>query len=299
MNTKKLVTYILCAFIPMIGIGLLMKFLGAASTNATLDPATVNPLSAIVGALLSSVAMLLPMLAVIITQVVNNEPVFKNLDINFKVNRWWVIGWILMPIVAMGVLGVTLLMPGAKWAPDSELMQLTLQSMPEGLGVWGVVAISLVSGMFAGITLNAVFAFGEEIGWRGYLLKIFKGKSFITTALWTGIIWGLWHAPLILNGHNYPQHPVAGVFMMVGMCLFLTPMLIYFRLKSRSVIVPAIMHGTFNAVVGLSMILVTPANDLLYGGPGLAGLISLLLFDICIFLYDRFISKENIFTSLI
>ena len=296
MNTRKLITYILCAFIPMIGIGVVMNSIGAAS--ASMDPATVNPISAILGALLSSVAMLLPMLAVIITQLVNKEPVFKNLDINFKVNRWWVIGWILMPVIALGVLGVTLLMPGAKWSPDSELMQLTLQSMPEGLGVWGVVAISLVSGMFAGITLNAVFAFGEEIGWRGYLLKIFKGKSFMITALWTGIIWGFWHAPLILNGHNYPQHPVAGVFMMVGMCVALTPMLMYFRQKSGSVIVPAIMHGTFNGVVGISMVLVTPANDLLYGGPGLAGVITFIIVDVCLYLYDRYISKENIFGSL-
>lgn len=298
MNTRKLITYILCAFIPMIGIGVVMNSIGAASASASMDPATVNPISAILGALLSSVAMLLPMLAVIITQLVNKEPVFKNLDINFKVNRWWVIGWILMPVIALGVLGVTLLMPGAKWSPDSELMQLTLQSMPEGLGVWGVVAISLVSGMFAGITLNAVFAFGEEIGWRGYLLKIFKGKSFMITALWTGILWGFWHAPLILNGHNYPQHPVAGVFMMVGMCVALTPMLMYFRQKSGSVIVPAIMHGTFNGVVGLSLIFVSPANDLLYGGPGLAGVITFIIVDVCLYLYDRYISKENIFGSL-
>ena len=299
MNTKKLITYILCAFLPMVGIGVVMHSIVAASANASLDQATVNPVGAIIGALLSSVAMLLPMLAVIITQVVNKEPVFKNLDINFKVNKWWVIGWILMPVVALAVLGVTLLMPGAKWSPDSELMQLTLQSMPEGLGVWGVVAITLVSGLFAGVTINALFAFGEEIGWRGYLLKIFKGKSFMATALVTGIIWGLWHAPLILNGHNYPQHPVAGVFMMVGMCVPLTPMLMYFRIKSGSVIVPAIMHGTFNGVVGLSMVLVTPINDLLYGGPGLAGIITFLIVDLCLYLYDRYISKENVFGSMI
>ena len=298
MNTKKLITYILCAFLPMAGIGVVMHSISAASLNASVDPATVTPLSAILGALLSSVAMLLPMLAVIITQVLNKEPVFKNLDINFKVNKWWVIGWILMPVVALAVLGITLMMPGAKWSPDSELMQLTMQSMPEGIGIWGVVAITLVSGLFAGVTINALFAFGEEIGWRGYLLKIFKGKSFMATALLTGIIWGLWHAPLILNGHNYPQHPVAGVFMMVGMCVALTPMLMYFRMKSGSVIVPAIMHGTFNGVVGLSMVLVTPANDLLYGGPGLAGIITFLIVDLSLYIYDRFISKDNVFSSL-
>lgn len=283
MNTKKLVTYILCAFIPIIGIGVLMS----CGSNVILK------------SLLSLVAMLLPMIAVIITQTVNKEQIFHGLDISFKINRWWVIGWLLMPVLAVAVLGMTLLMPGAVWSPDSEVVKAALASMPEGVGLGAFIVITLMSGLFAGLTVNAVFAFGEEIGWRGYLLKIFKGKTFLSTALWTGIIWGLWHAPIILNGHNYPQHPVAGVFMMVGMCVFLTPIFMYFRLKSGSVIVPAIMHGTFNGVVGLSMILVTPANDLLYGGPGLAGLITLLLLDICLYLYDRFISKENIFSSSI
>lgn len=283
MNTKKLVTYILCAFIPMIGIGVLMS----CGSNVILK------------SLLSLVAMLLPMIAVIITQTVNKEQVFHGLDISFKINRWWVIGWLLMPVLAVAVLGMTLLMPGAVWSPDSEVVKAALASMHEGVGLGAFIVITLISGLFAGLTVNAVFAFGEEIGWRGYLLKIFKGKTFLSTALWTGIIWGLWHAPIILNGHNYPQHPVAGVFMMVGMCVFLTPIFMYFRLKSGSVIVPAIMHGTFNGVVGLSMILVTPANDLLYGGPGLTGLITLLLLDICLYLYDRFISKENIFSSSI
>ena len=73
----------------------------------------------------------------------------------------------------------------------------------------------------------------------------------------------------------------------------------YFRQKSGSVIVPAIMHGTFNAVVGLSAVVVTPANDLLYGGAGLAGFIVLLIIDACLYLYDRCFSKEKVFTTLL
>ncbi|NMB37775.1 MAG: CPBP family intramembrane metalloprotease, partial [Bacteroidales bacterium] len=69
--------------------------------------------------------------------------------------------------------------------------------------------------------------------------------------------------------------------------------------KSGSVIVPAIMHGTFNAVVGITPLLVIPQNDLLIGGPGLAGLIVLLLTDLFLFLYDRFISRENIFSKVL
>ena len=257
----------------------------------------VNPTNQILAFVLSTGAMMLPLLAVVITQLIFKEPVLKGLDISFNINRWWVIGWLLMPILAMAVLGVTLLMPGAELAPDSEMMQVVLQSMPEGFGIWGLVAITMVSGLFSGVSINAVFAFGEEIGWRGYLMKLLKGRKFLSVALLIGIIWGFWHAPLILNGHNYPQHPVVGVFMMVPLCILLTPMLMYFRIKGGSVIVPAIMHGTFNAVVGITNILVAPANDLLYGGPGLAGMVVLLVINIGLFIYDKFISRENIFLS--
>lgn len=87
--------------------------------------------------------------------------------------------------------------------------------------------------------------------------------------------------------------------MMVPFCLLLTPMLMYFRKKGGSVIVPAIMHGTFNAVVGLSAFIVTPANDLLYGGAGLAGFIVLLIIDVFLYLYDRYISKEKVFSTVL
>ena len=174
-----------------------------------------------------------------------------------------------------------------------------MQSMPEGVSVWGLIGITLLSGLFAGITINAVFAFAEEIAWRGFLMKEFKGKKFLSVVLWIGVIWGLWHAPIILNGHNYPQHPVVGVLMMVVFCILLTVMLMYFREKSGSVIVAAIMHGTFNAVAGVTAAVVTPANDLLYGAAGLAGMIVLLVVDVCLCLYDKYVSKENIFSTLL
>lgn len=281
MDIKKLITFILAAFLPMVGIG-----------------AAIHFSESIVKFLLSAVAMFIPVLAVIFTQVIFKEPVLRGVGLSFKINRWWVIGWLLIPIIALAIVGMTLLMPGARWTPDNETVKLALQTMPEGFGVCGFIAITILSGLFAGLTLNAVFGLGEEIAWRGYLLNLFRGKKFWKVALWTGIIWGLWHAPIILNGHNYPQHPVVGVFLMVVFCVLMTPILMYFRQKSGSVIVPAIMHGTFNAVAGLPLIIITPANDLLYGATGLAGMIVLLIVNLCLFLFDRFVSKEKFFNLI-
>ena len=299
MNTKKLIVFLLWAFLPMVIVGLVMHFSGASAGEAATGAANGDTLTAIKRLVMSAGSMLIPLLAVIFTQLIFKEPVLKGLGISFKFNKWWCIGWLLMPVIAMATLGVTLLMPGARWTPDSEMVQQSLQSMPEGVGVWGIIGITLLSGLFAGITINAVFAFGEEIAWRGFLVKEFKGKQFLSTVLWIGAIWGFWHAPLILNGHNYPQHPVNGVFMMVILCILLTTMLLYFRKKSGSVIVAAIMHGTINAVAGVTALVVTPTNDLLYGAAGAAGIIVLLVVDTCLYLYDKYVSKENIFSTLL
>ena len=281
----------------MVAVGLVMHFSGASAGEAAADAANGDTVTAVKRLVMSAGSMLIPLLAVIFTQLIFKEPVLKGLGISFKFNRWWWIGWLLMPVIAMLTLGVTLLMPGARWTPDSEMVQQSLQNMPEGIGVWGLIGISILSGLFAGITINALIAFGEEIAWRGFLMKEFQGKKFLSAVLWIGVIWGLWHAPLILNGHNYPQHPVAGVFMMVILCILLSTLLMYFRKKSGSVIVAAIIHGTINAVAGISAIVVTPANDLLYGAEGVAGMIVLLVVNTCLYLYDKYISKEKVFTT--
>ena len=208
MNTKKLIVFLLWAFLPMVIVGIVIHFSGAAAAGLPEDPSAVDPLAAIKGLLFSAGAMLIPLLAVVFTQLIFKEPVLKGLGVSFKINRWWWIGWLLMPVIAFAVLGMTLLMPGAQWTPEGRMMQSAMASMPEGVGVGGILAITVISGLLNGLTINAVFAFGEEIAWRGFLMKEFKGKKFLMAALWIGIIWGFWHAPLILNGHNYPQHPV-------------------------------------------------------------------------------------------
>ena len=289
MKVKKIIVFLLFAFIPMIGVGVFLHLNGAGAAELTgaENPASVDVATVLKGFLFTLGSMLIPLLAVVFTQLIFKEPVFKGLGISFRFNRWWWIGWLLMPVIALAVLGVSLLMPGVHWTTESEAVQAAMQQVPGDVGPWGVIGISLLSGLFTGATLNAVFAFGEEVAWRGFLVKEFKGMGFLKMSLLIGLIWGFWHSPLILNGHNYPDHPVAGVFMMVLMCLALTPILVYFRKKSGSVIVPAIMHGTFNAVIGISNMFVAPQNDLLVGGPGLAGFIVLLLVDLAIWLFDR------------
>lgn len=289
-QTKNIIQFSFLAFVPMIIMGL-----GGSRIDYH------SPW----GTGLAAVCMLFPLIATITLQLMAHEKPLRNIGVSWKVNRWWFIGWLLMPVIALIVTGVSALMPGAELTTNTGLIQAQVAAMNEmAQGQGGVaitpmllIGITLLSALFAGATINALFAFGEESGWRGYLLSQFQGQHFSKSALIIGAIWGVWHSPLILLGHNYPEHPVAGVFMMVLFCMAFAPLIQYFRVKSGSVIVAAIIHGTFNAVAGLSILLINNFNDLLCGSTGLAGILTILAIDLLFFLFDKYVTKENIFTS--
>ena len=61
----------------------------------------------------------------------------------------------------------------------------------------------MLQGLAAGLTVNGLFAFGEEYGWRGVLADELRPLGLARASLLTGVLWGLWHAPIIILGHNY------------------------------------------------------------------------------------------------
>ena len=140
--------------------------------------------------------------------------------------------------------------------------------------VWIFYLITILSGMIAGATINALAAFGEELGWRGFLFVELKPLGFIKSSLIIGTIWGIWHAPIIAMGHNFPQHPLEGIFLMTLFCIALAFIMNYFREKSGSVILSSIMHGTINGTAGLYLYANTIRNDILYNLTGVSGIIS-------------------------
>lgn len=241
-------------------------------------------------------------IAVVMQRVVYRQPVKGPLGISFKLNRWFLAGWLLPPAMALATMGVSLLLPGVSYSPEmagmfekykdiltpEQLQQMQSQAVSLPVHpIW----IALLQGLLAGITVNAVAGFGEELGWRGFLLKELEYLGFWKSSAVIGLFWGVWHAPLILQGHNYPQHPVAGVFMMTVYTLLLTPIFIYIRVKAKSVIAAAIAHGTLNGTMGLAVMVITGGNDLTVGGTGLAGFIVLAAVDLCILIFDRDLLK--------
>ena len=87
--------------------------------------------------------------------------------------------------------------------------------------------------------------------------------------------------------------------MMVILSVLLSFVELYFVLKAKSVYPAAIFHGTINAVAGLNVFLIKGGNDLLNGMPGLSGFIVISIVIIVIYLFDKYVCKDNIFIKTI
>lgn len=108
--------------------------------------------------------------------------------------------------------------------------------------------------LFVGITgIIAATArgLGEEIGWRGFLApRLYDRFGFTGGAAVTGVIWTLWHVPLIIFA-NYnsgaPQWFALTCFFV--MVMNISFVMAWFRLKSGSVWPAAILHGSHNLYI--------------------------------------------------
>ena len=256
--------------------------------------------------------MLLPLICALGLQIVTYRKSHVRVSLRetgllrFKIKLSWVVAWILPIVIVLLTIFVNSLLPNCEFntdmsalipadqVPEEQREMLNMMMTPSFM-----IVTTIISGLFAGATINALFAFGEEYGWRNYLVAALKEKKFVYAAIFIGVVWGIWHFPLILLGHNYPQHSVAGVFMMVILSVLLSFVELYFVLKAKSVYPAAIFHGTINAVAGLNVFLIKGGNDLLNGMPGLSGFIVISIVIIVIYLFDKYVCKDNIFIKTI
>lgn len=251
--------------------------------------------------------MFFPLITAIVLQKIDHESLKSTGLLQFRINWTWAVA-IVLPLIFCAVSTLLSgLTPGVEfhYGPEQIISQMNLDAemsatiteqmaaMPASV----LIISTLISSIFAGCTINAVAAFGEEYGWRNYLASALRGKSFLKVALFIGIVWGIWHFPLILCGHNYPQHPVLGVPLMIVFCILAGIIELYLVKKAGSVYPAAIFHGTLNACCGTTLYLVQGGNDLTIGSTGLAGFITLGIVIAALWVYDKYISKENIFSS--
>jgi membrane protease YdiL (CAAX protease family) len=131
----------------------------------------------------------------------------------------------------------------------------------------GVVVFAQLAMLPVGALFNSFFAFGEELGWRGWLLPALRPLGTWPALILSGVIWGFWHSPVILLGYNFGRTDVTGVLFMIGGCVAWGILLGWLRLRSASVWPAVLAHGSLNAAGGMILLFAAAQPDLALAGP--------------------------------
>jgi membrane protease YdiL (CAAX protease family) len=134
--------------------------------------------------------------------------------------------------------------------------------------------LASVSFILVGPLLGLIISFGEEYGWRGYLQTELIRLGRVRGVLLLGVIWGIWHWPMIWMGYNYPGQPIIGSLAMVAVCIILSFFLAHAVFKSNGVWTAAYLHAINNQSLSyFIMVMVMPASMLFSFGIGIPSLV--------------------------
>lgn len=178
-------------------------------------------------------------------------------------------GW---PLALLTPLPVLLLSYGIVWSFGIATLKAPIESgSPFGF---------ILSTVIGGLLFTTIFALGEEIGWRGYLLPRLLSLGPTRAVLLSGLAHGVWHLPLLLLTPFY--HGEGNRLVIVT--LFLLTLTAggalygYLRLTTNSLWPVGLLHGSWNTVwEGLQAVTVASsplATEYLAGESGLLTLLA-------------------------
>lgn len=271
MDNSKIKKYLFYAF----GLAWVMQIL--ASVLAVRGSLTAY-------SIVLSISMFAPFLAVLAAKLPLSDMGFKP---HFRGNwKWIFFAWFGMSL--LGVLGAALyflcfpdrLDLTGKYLLANGGEAMLSEILASGISLPLFVAIQAASSTLYAPWINMFFALGEEAGWRGTLNPYLKERfGRIRGLIFGGIIWGIWHWPImLLSGYEYGKvYWGAPVLGMALFCLIATAMgivLDFLYEKSRTIWIPALAHGAINAFAGVPVLLLDPAFiDKMTLGPTMVGLI--------------------------
>ncbi len=246
-----------------------------------------NPLGAPVTTLLVGAGMIFPAIGVVLTRLVTGEGFLHAgiRPVDFRHTwKYYVAGWFgPIALVAAGAAVFFLVNPGDFDPAMPSFMSLVQEQLAATgqadafdaaqLRAMGYAQLALV---LVAPLLNCVPCFGEEWGWRGYLLpKLMERHSATYAVVASGIVWGLWHAPITALGHNYglgyPGWPVTGVLAMCCFCVVLSAFLSWLTLRAKSCLPAVLAHGALNGCAAAPAMFALAANP--FVGPAPTGIL--------------------------
>jgi membrane protease YdiL (CAAX protease family) len=134
---------------------------------------------------------------------------------------------------------------------NREYLDALVKQMHLGGPAWISIALGIFLTGTYGLVRNVSSALGEEIGWRGFLVpELFKTTSFTLTSFASGIVWSLWHYPVLIYGDYNAGTPTwYGLTCFTVMVVSSSFIFAWMRLKSGSLWTGAILHASHNLYI--------------------------------------------------
>jgi uncharacterized protein len=175
------------------------------------------------------------------------------LGLGLRCWRWYLFGLVL-PLFVMAAVVLEASVLGIA-QPDFSVPVVAKAFAAKHLGVPAPIQLNLI--IIGQCLITSLIAtpllFGEEFGWRGYLQpRLFADRPALS-ALFTGLIWGVWHYPLIFRGYDYGDQPLAGAAVLLVSTTLLSYIFAWLVRRTGSIWSASLAHAATNVLgVGLS-----------------------------------------------
>jgi uncharacterized protein len=287
-DTRRIIIFLSFAFAIAWATGLIIYLTGGLTNSPKIVPGVSLAL-----VLLATLYMWAPAMGNILTRLITHEG-WKDIGLRpyFKKGwPYWLAGWFLPAL--MTLFGAVLFFVIFPRFFDSSLalvhQQIALVPALSALSPWLFVALQLVAGVLVSPIANSLATFGEEFGWRGYLLPKLMPLGGRKAMLLIGIIWGVWHWPVILMGYEYgfkyPGYPWIGPLLFIWITFCFAVFLGWLTLRSKSIWPAVIGHAAINGIAGAAALATTGQPNTLLGPlpVGIIGSLGFALVAIAIF----------------
>ncbi|MGD0866287.1 MAG: type II CAAX endopeptidase family protein [Rhizomicrobium sp.] len=173
------------------------------------------------------------------------------LGLHLRKWRYYLFGWFLpFPVLAFIVVAAIVL--GLEH-PNFSMTQGIILLAPHAkipAAVAGFIGYVMPLELILVALVMTPVLFGEEFGWRGYLqLRLFP-NSPTRAAVTTGIIWGLWHLPIILRGYEFAGNPAIAAAAFCVTTVLISIIFGWLRERSGSIWVTSLAHSATNVIGG-------------------------------------------------
>jgi membrane protease YdiL (CAAX protease family) len=291
IDVKRIVIFLAIAFGIAWAAGLVVYLTGGLKESPELIPGTGITLALV---LVAVAYMWAPAVAHVFTRVITREG-WKNTFLRPHFRRgWplWIAAWFLPAVLTIvGAVVYFLFFPqyfDSSLASIQQSLDNAAQQAGQAVPLTPVmvIVVNTLIGVLVAPLINSLFTFGEEFGWRSYLLGKLMPLGGRKAMILMGLIWGVWHWPLIVMGHNYgaytldyPGAPWTGMLAMVWFCFICGVLLSWMALRGGSVWPAVIGHAAINGIASIGVLFVKGEPNMVLG-PTPAGLVGSVAFSL-------------------